>query len=76
MDRNMNERIRNWEIKVLKSHDLVDLLGISRVTLHKKINDGTFPRPFKLGKRLNGWLLSDVEAWIKEQNNKAQKISS
>ena len=33
-------------------------------TLYRKVAEGSFPSPVKLGESASGWLLSEVEAWI------------
>lgn len=38
--------------------------GLSRTTIYKRIADGTFPKPIKIGVRAVGWLESDIDAFI------------
>ena len=46
---------------------LVDMLGLSRSTIYRMMNDGDFPRPVVLGRRAVGWRAADVETWIKQR---------
>ena len=38
-----------------------DMLGLSRSTIYRMMNDGEFPRPVVLGRRAVGWRAADVE---------------
>ena len=38
--------------------------GLSRSTLHRKIQEGSFPPPISLGGRAKGFLEHEVSAWI------------
>jgi prophage regulatory protein len=40
--------------------------GLSRSTLYRKIDNGTFPRQFKISDRCCAWRQTAVDAWIKE----------
>lgn len=42
-------------------------VSISRSTLWRRVNDGTFPRPLKLSERVTVWRSEDIEAWMKQQ---------
>lgn len=41
--------------------------GLSRSTIYKKVADGQFPRPVKLGERAVAWDAAAVTAWISER---------
>jgi predicted DNA-binding transcriptional regulator AlpA len=44
--------------------DLVELgFRFSRATLHRKIKDGSFPRPVKLGENINAWPSAVIHAY-------------
>ncbi len=38
--------------------------GLSRSTLWRRIQEGTFPPPVSLGGRAVGWRAAEVEDWI------------
>ena len=38
--------------------------GLSNSTLYYFINEGTFPKPVKLGKRTVAWKKSEIDEWI------------
>jgi len=37
---------------------------LGRSTIYKKIKEGTFPKPLKLGPRASGWLAHEIQEWI------------
>ncbi len=41
--------------------------GLSRGTIYAKMNEGTFPRPCRVGKRAVAWRGEDIERWIAQQ---------
>lgn len=42
---------------------VLELTGLSRSTVYRKIKDGTFPQQVQLSARCSGWRLSDVRLW-------------
>ncbi|WP_408127248.1 AlpA family phage regulatory protein [Paraburkholderia strydomiana] len=38
--------------------------GLSRSTIYKRVKDGTFPAPLKLGERSVGWRVAEIEAFL------------
>ncbi len=48
---------------VLRTDQVLALTGTSRTTLARWIRAGLFPKPMKLGPRLNGWRFDDLQAW-------------
>lgn len=49
---------------LLRLPEVKSLAGISRSEIYRRISEGGFPKPVKLGSRTNVWLLSEVQAWI------------
>jgi len=47
--------------KFLRLPKVQDRTGKSRSTIYKGVNDGTFPKPIKIGPRAVGWLESEIE---------------
>lgn len=50
--------------KVMNLNDVLATLGISKSTLYRLIGAGHFPKPFKLGVRLNAWRVEAIEQWL------------
>ena len=55
--------------ELLRTGDVLSLLGISRSTLDLWVSKGYFPKPHKLGRKLNVWCASDVEEWLSSVNS-------
>jgi len=50
--------------KILRQKDVQDITGLSRSTIYRHINAGTFPAPVKLTERLIGWHDSSISEWM------------
>lgn len=50
--------------RMLHIDEVVELTGLSRSTIYKKMAKGEFPKPLKLGERAVRWRQSEVEAWL------------
>ena len=58
MDKQLEER------RIVRRDEVSRLTGLARATIYKKVADGSFPAPIRLGGRSVGWRLSDVVAWL------------
>ena len=54
-------------LRIIRPNDLAALLGVSRVTIWRWERAGALPPKKTLGPRTVGWLASDIETWIEEQ---------
>ena len=61
----------NIKKQVMNLNDVLALLGISKSTLYRLIDAGHFPKPFKLGVRLNAWRVETIETWLATQGGAA-----
>ena len=55
---------------ILRTRDVLPLVGVARTTLWSYVRDGFFPRPLRLGgpkSRAVGWRRADVERWLSER---------
>jgi prophage regulatory protein len=50
---------------ILRLPAVLERTGLSRSTLYRKIDQGTFPRQIKISERCAGWRSSDIYAWLK-----------
>lgn len=57
--------------RLLKMQDVVRETSLSRWTIQRRINDGTFPRPYRLTARRVAWAERDIENWKTETLEKA-----
>jgi len=58
--------------QILRRTQLEARLGLARSSIYKMMDEGTFPRPVKLGRRAVGWRSEDIETWLEdlqEQSN-------
>ncbi len=50
--------------RLLRKPQVLEKIGISNSTLYYFIDEGTFPKPLKLGKRTVAWKESEIDEWI------------
>jgi predicted DNA-binding transcriptional regulator AlpA len=50
--------------KIFNLQEVLAILGFSKSTLYRLIGAGQFPKPFKLGLRINAWRVETIEAWL------------
>ncbi len=46
---------------------LIEVTGLCRSALYKRIREGTFPTGVRLGPRARGWPESQVREWLQER---------
>jgi prophage regulatory protein len=51
--------------RILRIKAVLEMTGLTRSTLYRKIHDGTFPRPLRIAPRCAGWRESAVQEWMK-----------
>jgi len=51
--------------RIIRINTVLDRTGLSRSTLYRKVQDGSFPKQIKLSDRCAGWRESAVNAWMK-----------
>ncbi len=51
--------------RILRLPAVLDRTGLSRSTLYRKIQTGSFPKQIALSARCAGWRESAVEAWMR-----------
>lgn len=50
--------------RILRINAVLDCTGLSRSTLYRKMEAGTFPRQIAIGPRCAGWRESAIRAWM------------
>jgi prophage regulatory protein len=54
--------------RILRLKQVAEMVGLARSSIYRKIQEGTFPSPIKLGgARASGWLSTEIVAWIAYQ---------
>lgn len=66
-DRPTGTVVRLPETGFLRQPQVLVFVPISRSTLWRRIQAGTFPGPVKLSARVTAWRAEDVRRWIAEQ---------
>lgn len=51
--------------RILCLNAVLDRTGLSRATLYRKIQDGTFPGQVRIAERCTGWRESAVNDWMR-----------
>ena len=51
--------------RILRLNAVLDRTGLSRSTLYRKMQNGTFPKNVRISTRCAGWRESAVEAWMR-----------
>lgn len=46
---------------------VLEITGLAKSTLYKKMADGLFPRSVKLGPRVCAWIGSEINGWVADQ---------
>ncbi|WP_392388007.1 helix-turn-helix transcriptional regulator [Burkholderia cepacia] len=61
-------RIMSWNDDgtrtILRRRQVEQCTGLSRSTIYKRMQDGTFPRAIALGGRMVGWRAADIEQFL------------
>lgn len=52
-------------MQFLRPRQVVEMIGLSRTTLWRMVQAGSFPRPLWITGRSQGYLLESVEAWMR-----------
>ena len=51
--------------RILRLPAVLDATGLSRSTLYRKINQGTFPKQIAISTRCAGWRESAIQEWLR-----------
>ena len=52
-------------LRILRLKAVLERTGLSRSTLYRKIQAGTFPGQVRISERCIGWRHGDVEDWLR-----------
>ncbi len=50
--------------KFLRLKQVIEIIGVSKATIWRWVNDGTFPKPIKISAMVTVWKNSDIEAYM------------
>ena len=60
--------------RLIRLHTVMELSGLSRSTIYRKISEREFPAPYKFG-RSSLWKLSELNNWIDNVSKSPLDIS-
>ena len=52
------------QTNLLRMRDVTARTGLSRATIYRKMNAGTFPNPHRIDGKAIRWFDSEIEDWI------------
>jgi prophage regulatory protein len=55
---------RRLLMQFIRIRKVLKMIGVSRTTLWRMVQAGTFPRPVRITERSRGYVLETVEAWM------------
>lgn len=53
--------------RLIRIQTVINLTGMSRSTIWRKVKAKTLPQPVRLGDSSAAWLLDEIESWIDER---------
>ena len=54
-------------MQFIRPRQVLEMIGVSRMTLWRMVQAGTFPPPVRITERNRGYLREAVEAWMKDR---------
>ena len=51
-------------MRILKTNEVVKIIGLSKVTIWRMERSGTFPKRINLSDRRVGWIESEIFEWL------------
>lgn len=51
------------QAKLVRRPEVLKRVPFSNATLHRKVTEGTFPAPVKIGARAVAWLREEIDVW-------------
>jgi len=55
--------------RVVRMSSLIQRVGLSRASIYRLMDQGVFPKSFKIGNSAIGWDETDIDAWIAERKS-------
>ncbi|MYC29322.1 MAG: AlpA family transcriptional regulator [Chloroflexi bacterium] len=56
--------IVDGEDRLLTLKDVMAITQLSKPSLYRQIQEGSFPKPLKIGRRSSRWRASDIDHWL------------
>jgi prophage regulatory protein len=61
---------------IVRPAEIEQVVGLSRPTVYRFERQGRFPKRRQLGSRATGWLLSELETWLRSRPESAPRPGS
>ena len=55
------------EPEIIRTNAVIDMISVSRSTLHRLRRAGEFPAAIQLSANAVGWRRSDIDAWLADR---------
>lgn len=65
MPEQTHESSQSKGLVFIRQEDVLKKTALSRSTLYELVNSGKFPKPLKVGERINAWPEREVDAWMR-----------
>lgn len=62
--------------RILRIRTVLERTGLSRSTLYRRIEQGSFPKQIRISERCIGWRESAVEAWMRSPTSNPTSAAS
>ena len=63
----MNKRVFSMQDILMRRREVEKVLGISRSSIYRLMQEGRFPRPVRIGPAAVRWRASDITAWVESR---------
>ena len=50
--------------RLMRRHEVQQRTGLACTTIYRKMREGSFPEPVKVGARAVRWTASEIEKWL------------
>ena len=59
--------MEKFQSQIIRLKQVKAMTGLSRTTIYGFMSINEFPKQIKLGPKSSGWLIDEVDEWIKRQ---------
>ena len=70
--------MEKFKSQIIRLKQVKAMTGLSRTTIYRFMSINEFPKQIKLGSKSSGWLIDEVDEWIKRQiqirDNRQMKV--
>ncbi len=70
--------MEKFQSQIIRLKQVKAMTGLSRTTIYRFMSINEFPKQIKLGPKSSGWLIDEVDEWIKRQiqirDNRQMKV--